>query len=115
MPLERYLPILVSILIIIAVGILREYSRSFAAIAAVMPLNIPLGMWIVVAGADDKETAIVEFNQALLLNILPTLVFMVVALQASKAGWSLLPVIGFGYAAWAVSLGMVFGVRHLIG
>lgn len=47
------LPVIVSILIIIAIAILRNYSQAFASIVAVMPINIPLGMWIVAAGAPD--------------------------------------------------------------
>jgi hypothetical protein len=47
---QRILPVLVSILIIISVAVLRQYSKTFAAIAATMPINIPLGLWIVYAG-----------------------------------------------------------------
>lgn len=108
---QRYLPVVVSILIIIAIAILREYSRTVAAIAAVMPLNIPLGMWIVYAGADDKRTAMIDFNQAILINIAPTILFMLVAYYVSRHGWDLLPTVVAGYAAWAVGLGVIFAVR----
>ena len=43
------LPVLVSIAILIAIGLLREFSRTVAAIVATMLLNIPLALWIVSA------------------------------------------------------------------
>lgn len=111
---SRVTPVIVSIFILIAIAIIRQYSRTFAAIAATMPINVPLGMWIVTSGADDPQAALVEFNQALLLNIVPTLVFLLVAWQLSRAGFSLLQTILLGYVAWGVSLGLVFLARAII-
>ena len=45
--LRQILPVIVSILIIIAVAILRNYSKTLAAIFATMPINIPLSLWII--------------------------------------------------------------------
>lgn len=111
---NRLLPVIVSILIIIAIAVLRQYSRTFSAIVAVMPLNIPLGMWIIYAGAEDGQQAIAEFNQALLINIVPTLFFMLVAWQLTRAGWGLWPTIAAGYAVWGAGLLIVAGVRSLL-
>ncbi|WP_119067288.1 hypothetical protein [Aggregatilinea lenta] len=110
----KTLPVVVSILIILAVAALRNYSRGFASIAAVMPLNIPLGMWIVYAGADDKQATMTEFTGVLLVNIIPTLIFMIIAWQGTKAGWSLGRVLVVGYAAWALALAAVFAVRRVM-
>lgn len=111
---SRITPVIVSITIIIAIAIIRQYSRTFAAIAATMPINVPLGMWIVAAGADNPKTELVEFNNALVINIIPTLVFLVVAWQLSKNGFSVVQTIVFGYVAWAASLGLVFLARAVI-
>lgn len=111
---ERLLPVIVSIGVIIAVAILREYSRNFAAVAAVMPLNIPLGMWIVYAGAENRQEAITDFSNALLVNIIPTLIFLLIAWQGARAGWGLLPVIISGYAGWGITLAFVFFLRGLM-
>lgn len=110
----KLLPVFVSIGVIITVAIAREYSRTFAAIAAVMPINIPLGMWIVTAGQDDPQAALAEFSEALLINIVPTLIFMVVAWQMTRAGFGLVPTIFGGYVAWGIALGLVFFVRQLL-
>ncbi|MFW5748014.1 MAG: hypothetical protein ACOCYT_00215 [Chloroflexota bacterium] len=108
---ERTLPVIVSILIIIAIAVLRQYSKTLAAIVAVMPINIPLGMWIVYAGSDDKQTALIDFSSALFVNIIPTLFFMLTAWQLARAGYGLVPTIAGGYAVWAVCLGLVFAAR----
>lgn len=112
---QRVLPVIVSILIIIAIAVLRNYSRTLAAIVAVMPINIPLGMWIVYSGEDDKQTVLIDFSQALFINILPTLVFMVVAWQMARSGYSLVPTITAGYLAWAVGLGIILLVQRTFG
>jgi hypothetical protein len=108
---SRVAPVLVSIGIIIAIAILRQYSKAFAAIAATMPINIPLGMWIVYSGAVDSQAALTEFSEAVLLNILPTIAFMVLAWQMTKAGYSVLPTIIAGYIVWAVCLGIIVLIR----
>jgi positive regulator of sigma E activity len=112
---DKVLPVIVSIGVIILVAILRQYSRQFAAIAATMPLNIPLGMWIVYAGAEDKQAALSDFSQAVLVNIIPTVIFMIVAWQTTRAGWDLMPTIALGYVAWAISLVCILLLRRILG
>ncbi len=110
---SRVAPVIISIGIIILIAIVRQYSKTFAAIAATMPLNIPLGMWIVYSGSEDRQAAMIEFSQAAAMNIIPTLVFLIVAWQLSKAGYSVIPTIVVGYLAWAICLGLVFLLRAL--
>ena len=112
---SRILPVLVSIAIIIAVAILRQYSPAIAAIAATMPINIPLGMWIIYAGADDKQAALVDFTQAALINIVPTIAFLVVAWQMTRAGYGAVPAILVGYIVWAAGLGLLLLIRAWLG
>ncbi|MEP7290622.1 MAG: hypothetical protein ABI835_02515 [Chloroflexota bacterium] len=110
----RIAPVLVSISIIILVAIVRQYSKTFAAIAATMPINIPLGMWIVSSGTDNPQAALQEFVVAATINSIPLMIFLLVAWQVSKAGHSTFTTIGLGYLAWAVSLGIVFLIRGLL-
>lgn len=112
---ERVLPVIVSILVIIAVAILREYSKTFAAIAATMPINIPLGMWIVYSSTGDNSAARVEFVQGLMYGILPTLLFLLVAWFAVRAGWQLAPTLAVGYIVWGVSLALLLVLRRMLG
>lgn len=108
---EKIAPVIVSIGVIIAIAVLRNYSKTVAAIAAVMPLNIPLGMWIVYAGAEDKQETLTQFNAALFINIIPTMFFMLVAWRVSRAGYGLVPTVAAGYAVWFVGLLIVMWLR----
>ncbi|MCU0514599.1 MAG: hypothetical protein MUE40_18760 [Anaerolineae bacterium] len=110
----RILPVLVSIGVIIAVAVLRQYSKTIAAIAAVMPINIPLTMWIVYSSAEPelKQASLNSFTTELTINLLPTFIFTLVAWQMVKAGYGLLPAIAAGYLAWAIGLGLIFFVRN---
>jgi drug/metabolite transporter (DMT)-like permease len=112
---SKVAPVIVSILIIIAVAILRQYSKTFAAIAATMPINIPLGLWIMYSGTEGdaatKQKALADFGELLLVNIFPTVAFLVTAWLMTRAGHSLLATIIVGYVIWAVLLGAVLLVR----
>lgn len=109
---NRVLPVIVSILIIIAIAVLRNYSKTLSAVVAVMPLNIPLGMWIIYAGEEgDRREALQNFSGALFVNIIPTLFFMLAAWQATRMGWGLVPSIVAGYTVWVLGLGVIFALR----
>ena len=111
----RVAPVIVSIGIIITVAILREYSRTFAAIAATMPINIPLGLWIVASGDADAKRILPDFTQSIFLNMLPTMLYVVVVWQMARAGYTLLPMIIGGYIAWAIALGILMLLRQHFG
>ncbi len=111
---SRVIPVVVSIAIIILVAILRQYSRTFAAIAATMPINIPLGMWIIYAG-DDKQTALADFSEAVMINIIPTLAFIVAAWLMARSGHALLPTLIVGYLVWGVGLCALLFIRAQLG
>ena len=110
----RILPVIVSIIIIIAVAILREYSKSLAAIVSTMPINIPLALWIISSG-DNSQAGMESFTRALMINIAPTILFLVVTWLLARAGWSLVPMLVAGYAAWGVGLILILIVRQLLG
>jgi len=106
-------PVIVSIIIIIAVAILRQYSRPFAAIAATMPINIPLALWIVSSGEDTAGMAV--FSKTLVFNMIPTVIFIFIAWLAFRAGWTLVPSIVVGYVAWGIGMLGMTGLRYLLG
>ena len=112
---QRVAPVIISILIIVSIAILRQYSKTFAAIAATMPINIPLGLWIVYAGekGDAATTAanMADFSFAVTINMIPTVFFALVVWFAFRAGWTLVPALLVGYAAWAVTLAISMLIR----
>jgi hypothetical protein len=102
LPWEKLAPVVVSILIIVAVALLREKSPAFSAIAATMPINIPLGMFIVYASAADKTATMQTFTYNVFLNMWPTMAFALIVLVAARWGWGLVPSIVAGYVGWGV-------------
>jgi hypothetical protein len=107
-------PVVLSILVIIAVAVIRNYSRTLAAVTATMPIAIPLSLWIIYSGFDGDRKQVQEYTDALPIGILSTLAFTVAVWFASRAGWKLWPMIGAGYAAWGVSLGVMLLVRRIV-
>lgn len=103
LPWEKLAPVIVSILIIIAVALLREKSPAFSAIAATMPINIPLGMFIVYASAADKTATMQNFTHNVFINMWPTMVFALVVLIVARWGWGLVPSIVAGYVGWGIA------------
>ena len=111
---QRVLPVVVSICIIIAVAVLRQHSRTLAAIAATMPINVPLALWIVYSGggANDRD-ALMVFFETMMIGLPPTFLFVVVAYLAARAGWNVAPMIVVGYLAWGGSLLLLLPLRAL--
>ncbi len=109
---QRVLPVIASILII-SVAVVRQYSKALAPILATMPINIPLAMWILYEPND--QGGMTQFIRDMSINLLPTLVFLVIAWLASRAGWALAPTIVAGYVGWGVALGALLLARRLLG
>ena len=110
---RQILPVVASILIIISVAIARQSSKALAPILATMPINIPLAMWIMSSGGDQANME--QFVHDLIINILPTMVFLALAWLAARAGWGLTPLLLVSYAGWAVSLGAILLLRRALG
>ncbi len=108
-------PVIVSILIIIAVAVVRAHSRTAAAVLATMPINVPLAMWVIYAGAGGDRTTMTQFTQSMLIAIVPTVCFIFVVWIAARAGWRLAPMLVGGYAVWGLGLGATLLLRSLLG
>ena len=111
---RSYLPMVISIAVIIAVTVLQERSKTVAALTATMPLTVALALWMVFStnpGAADR----IAFAGGMVLGIGPTVGFLVAAWLATRAGWSIWGVIGSGYATWATLLLLATGVRRWAG
>ena len=106
-------PVIVSIIIILTIAILREYSKPLAAIAATMPINLPLGLWLVYGTSTQAEME--QFARSLALNLVPTFAFVVIAWLAARAGWKLIPMIVAGYVGWGIGLGALMLFRRAVG
>ena len=112
---DKVLPVVASIIIIIAVAIIQEQSRFIAAITATMPMGAPLAIWIVWSAERGNQNAMIEFNGSLLFGLLPTIGFLVVVWWAARAGLKLVPMLAVGYATWVVGLAILSLIRARLG
>jgi hypothetical protein len=112
---QPYIPVLISIGIIISVAILQKQSKVVAAITATMPINIPLALWIVYASVGGDRQAMADFSLGMLLGGIPTLGFLIVVWLAVRAGLKLEAVLLLGYGVWGVLLLGLIGLRKLFG
>jgi hypothetical protein len=111
---RNVLPVLVSMGVILLVAVLRNYSRTLAAITATMPINIPLALWIVYSAAPSDKAGVTTFTEGLIVGLIPTFAFLIVAYLAARAELGLPVIIGGGYAAWGVCLGIALLVQQAI-
>jgi hypothetical protein len=114
MSLQRSLPVITSILIILVVAVLRDRSRTVAAVVATMPINVPLALWVVASGVEGNSRVLAEFMRAALVSLAPSIVWLAIVFAAFRAGWGLWQAIGVGYGVWLVLVAALFylGVLH---
>ena len=105
---QKVTPVLVSIVLILTIAVARAYSRTLAAIVATMPVNIALALWIVSSAEQGSTPAMIEFTGSMVRGISATLVFVVTAWLAARAGWPFVPVLLVSYGVWIVVLGALF-------
>ena len=102
--LQKALPIITSIVIILIVAVLRERSRTLAAILGTMPINMPLVMWIVWNSPTTDQPIMVGFVRSLIIGMVPTMIWLAIVFLALRSGWQLWTALLSGYAAWAILL-----------
>ncbi|MGD2027099.1 MAG: hypothetical protein PVI99_04715 [Anaerolineales bacterium] len=114
MKTQDWLPVAISILVIILIAILEKQSRLIAAITATMPLAAPLGIWIVHSSSGGDKIAVSEFTQGLLLGIIPTIGFILTAWLVSRSGASLGKILLTGYGVWGGAALILVAVRRFL-
>lgn len=115
MKTQDIIPVLVSIIIIILVAVLEKQSKLAAAITATMPIGATLALWIVYAANKGDGDTMAQFSVGLLIGIIPTIGFLVVAWFSARAGLKLLPLLGVSFTVWGVILGFILLLRRIIG
>lgn len=112
---QRIFPVLVSVAVIILVAVMQERSKLVAAITATMPLTVTLSLWIVYTAEDGDKTGVTRYAESLLVGGIPLLFFLAAVLFGARRGWSIVPLIVGGYAAWAAGLALLLALRQLVG
>jgi hypothetical protein len=108
-------PLIISIFILILVTILKNHSRLVAAIAATMPINVPLALWIFYVSTGGERKAVSQFTGGMLLGIVPTIAFIAAIWIGARFGLKLVPLLFVGYAVWGIVLAISLLFRHLVG
>jgi hypothetical protein len=111
---SEFVPVGISMLVILTVAIVQKQSRLVAAVTATMPVTIPLALWIVYSSNQGDRAAVTQFTQSMLIGIVPTVSFIVAIWLASRLGFKLLPMIITGYATWAAVLALLIGLRRVL-
>jgi len=114
MSVEKILPVVISVAIIVLVAIVQERSRDLAAILAVMPLTVPLAAWIVfsASGGDHQQTA--RFVGSMFAAYAPTAIFVAALWYGLRQGWSFPLVIVVAFGAWAGLAAVPYLVRRFL-
>jgi hypothetical protein len=112
---QDVLPVLISVIVIVVVAILEKQSKFIAAITATMPLTAALALWIVYASSKGDKSSMTDFSQGLVLGILPTIAFAIAAWLSFRAGLKLVPVLVVAYGTWAIGVGILVGLRKILG
>lgn len=107
--------VLASMAIIIVIALLRDRSRTLAAITATMPVNVALGLWIVRTGEGTGQADVVSFTRSMVAGVGATLIWVVAVWLGARAGWGMGRLLVLGYAAWAVALGAALALQSLLG
>ncbi|MBN1266948.1 MAG: hypothetical protein JXA25_15750 [Anaerolineales bacterium] len=114
MKVQEWLPVVLSVLIIVLVAVIEKQSKAIAAVTATMPLTIPLAIWIVYSSSRGDQGEVTGFTFNLFLSILPTVTFVIAAWLAARNGARLGGILLSGYLTWGVSVGLLFTARRLL-
>jgi hypothetical protein len=106
--IQKALPVIASIGIILVVALLRERSRTLAAILATMPINMVLGMWIVSEAAGADAQVMTGFVRSLLIGLVPSFVWLAMVYIALRAGVPLWTAVLSGYGVWGALIVLAF-------
>ena len=112
---QDIIPVILSIVVIIAVAVLEKQSKLVAAITATMPLGAPLALWIVYSSNSGSKEAVSNFSLSLLLGLLPTLAFLITVVFAARAGMKLIPMLLAGYGVWGIGALILYLLRNTLG
>ncbi len=110
---HRTLPVVASILIILAVAVLRDRSKLLATLFATMPINMPLALWVLASSSDATSTALAEYARLFFISLIPGLIWLGVVYVALRAGWTLPAALLAGYAVWGAIIGVLYALGVL--
>jgi hypothetical protein len=94
--------LLIGCLLLIAVTLISERSKTFAGIVSTAPLNVPIILWILWGQTRGDSAALALTTRSMLGGIAATAIFILVCWLGFSRRWSLTPVLLAAYAGWAI-------------
>jgi uncharacterized membrane protein (GlpM family) len=111
---EKALPVIASVAIIVLVAIVQERSRDLAAIVATLPLTAPLAAWIVfsASGGDHQHTA--HFVRSMLAASIANVLFVIVCWYGFQQRWPFVVVMVVAFAVWGILVAVPYLARRIL-
>jgi hypothetical protein len=113
MNVQKALPVVTSVIIILAVAFLRDRSKVLATIFATMPINMPLALWVLISDGAEDSALLANYVRSFIIGLIPAFIWLGVVYVCLRLGWNLLGSIGAGYLVWAVLIAILLALGVL--
>jgi hypothetical protein len=113
MNIQKALPVVTSVVIILAVAFLRDRSKVLATIFATMPINMPLALWVMASSGPEDSAVLANYVRSFIIGLVPAFIWLGVVYVCLRLGWNLLGAIGAGYLVWAILIGLLLALGVL--
>jgi hypothetical protein len=111
---EKTLPVVASVLIIVLVAVVQERSRDLAAIVATLPLTAPLAAWIVFSASGGNHDHTAEFVRSMLAASIANVLFVIVCWYGLHQRWPFAVVMVIAFSVWGVLVAVPYFARRLL-
>jgi len=112
--LEKLLPVVASVVIIVAVAVVQDRSRAMAAVVAMVPLTAPLAAWIVYSASAGNHQHTAQFVRSMLAASVANVLFIVVFWYGLRQQWLFPVVVVVAFGVWGVLVALPYLVRRLL-
>jgi hypothetical protein len=113
MNVQKALPVVTSVIIILAVAFLRDRSKVLATIFATMPINMPLALWVMISDGPEDSALLANYVRSFIIGLVPAFIWLGVVYVCLRLGWNLLGSIGAGYLVWVVLIASLLALGVL--
>jgi uncharacterized membrane protein (GlpM family) len=98
--MHQLIKVLLVVLTVVLAGTLGQHWPVVGGILVSAPLKIPFAAWWVFDGSGGDRERTCEFLDGALWGLIPTALFVLVALVGLRRGCSMRVAFGLGFAIW---------------
>lgn len=96
--------LLVAYVLITAVVLISDRSKTIAGIVATAPINVPIVLWILWGKSNGDSAGLQSVAGSMLVGIVSTAFFLVICWYGFRQRWPFPAILIGGYIAWALVL-----------